>query len=189
MNWNAIERQSIYRTHPKRRTRTRHRAKLTKAKSKPQRVMASGFKASLKNPYIRGYRQYLIQHQTPAEKILAKALFHAKLYQKFRLQQILFGYIIDFYCPSRLLAIELDGNSHQGREEYDESRTRHLTKHSISVVRFKNEEIFSDMPSVIAKIKTLLKAKRRIKLQPQREKIYLASEYSQNQLAALVPSL
>ena len=52
-------------------------------------------------------------------------------------------YIVDFYCPSRKLALEIDGKQHEQEEavEYDRIRTEFLGAMGISVIRFTNDEI------------------------------------------------
>ena len=74
---------------------------------------------------------------------------------KFR-QQHGFGiYIMDFYCPELRLCIEVDGAVHDSPEamQNDKDRTLFLNQHRIKVIRFRNEEIESDIESVIQRIK------------------------------------
>jgi very-short-patch-repair endonuclease len=47
---------------------------------------------------------------------------------KFRRQQGIGSYVLDFYCPDRRLCVELDGSSHDYRYEYDEARTQFLAE-------------------------------------------------------------
>ncbi len=59
---------------------------------------------------------------------------------KFRRQQIVAGFIVDFYCAAARLALELDGAVHDdvAEREYDEHRSRLLANLSIRVVRLPN---------------------------------------------------
>ena len=57
-------------------------------------------------------------------------------------------FIADFYCSELKLIIELDGNIHEDRKEYDSERDLKLLKKGIYVVRIKNEEL-DNMNSVI----------------------------------------
>lgn len=54
--------------------------------------------------------------------------------------------------------IELDGSVHQGMEqvEYDIGRTEELNEFGIRVIRFKNEEVMSNLKNVIEEIKKFL---------------------------------
>ncbi len=65
--------------------------------------------------YLEVLRKDLRNNLTPAEATLWKYLQHSKLdSRKFRRQHSVNNYIIDFYCPSEKLGIELDGNIHNG---------------------------------------------------------------------------
>ena len=71
---------------------------------------------------------------------------------KFR-RQVPFGnYVADFYCASAQLIVELDGDSHDGREGYDEARTGWLSSRSLNVVRFTNDEVHTQLDAVLVKI-------------------------------------
>ena len=63
-------------------------------------------------------------------------------------------YILDFYCPSKKLAIELDGGQHNQHEnkEYDDARSEYLKAHGIDVIRFWNHEVLLDIESVLEKL-------------------------------------
>jgi very-short-patch-repair endonuclease len=62
---------------------------------------------------------------------------------KFRRQQVIDGFIVDFYCASRRLVLELDGGIHDdpARAAYDELRTQILSMHAIVVVRIRNHQL------------------------------------------------
>jgi very-short-patch-repair endonuclease len=65
---------------------------------------------------------------------------------KFRRQHPCGPYIVDFYCASRRLAIELDGGQHFDPvvRAYDERRTAFLHRHRIQVLRFATDLIFRE---------------------------------------------
>ena len=71
---------------------------------------------------------------------------------KFRRQHPLLGYVLDFYCAERKLAVELDGPSHAGSIEYDEVRTERLAAEDIRVVRYTNLEIEENVDGVLTDI-------------------------------------
>lgn len=107
---------------------------------------------------LRDYAKYLRKHQTPYEKILWRELRGNKLGYKFRRQFPIDGYILDFFCYAKLIAIELDGMQHSlpQTSEHDRVRTLYLKRYSIKVLRFTNEEIFQNLEKVIAQIKVEL---------------------------------
>jgi very-short-patch-repair endonuclease len=54
---------------------------------------------------------------TPAERILWQELRGNKLGAHFRRQQIIAGFIVDFYCHKVALVIEVDGDVHDLQKE------------------------------------------------------------------------
>lgn len=71
---------------------------------------------------------------------------------KFIRQYSVDNYVVDFYCPAKRLAIELDGDIHYKKQQYDQYRTNYLRAFSIIVLRFKNSEVDLDIKSVLNKI-------------------------------------
>lgn len=53
------------------------------------------------------------------------------------------NYIVDFYVKYLGLVIEIDGSSHDGREEYDEIRENYLKNFGIKVYRITNQDILN----------------------------------------------
>ena len=101
--------------------------------------------------------QYLRKNLTIPEKLLWQNLRNKKLDGfKFRRQHPVYRYILDFYCSEIKLAIEVDGNIHQNRNDYDEYRDEILKNIGIQVLRFTNKEIIEDIDQVLIKIKNKL---------------------------------
>ena len=75
---------------------------------------------------------------------------------QFRRQDPVGPFILDFYCPKRKLGIELDGSVHDGQEVRDQARTEALATLKIRVIRFRNEEVFGSLSSVIHRIEAAL---------------------------------
>ncbi|MEQ8575087.1 MAG: endonuclease domain-containing protein, partial [Fulvivirga sp.] len=75
--------------------------------------------------------------------------------RKFRRQFSVGNYILDFYCTTEKLCIELDGAGHynDAQLEYDEERTLFLNNLGIRVIRFENKEVFEALESVLECIK------------------------------------
>jgi len=68
---------------------------------------------------------------------------------KFRRQQPIGRFIVDFYCYEVKLVVELDGNSHFSQDEYDESPTEWLESQGYRVIRFTNVEVMTNMEGVL----------------------------------------
>ena len=102
---------------------------------------------------MRQRAKELRRDMTPAEKILWKALKANRLNGlHFRRQQIISGYIADFYCHQHALIIELDGNVHELQKDYDADREVKLIAQGFKVIRFTNEEILHDLTETLKKI-------------------------------------
>lgn len=65
----------------------------------------------------------------------------------FRRQQVIAGFIVDFYCHKAGLVVELDRGIHQESEqkELDTHRDKVLSEMELKVVRFRNEEVERDL--------------------------------------------
>jgi very-short-patch-repair endonuclease len=104
------------------------------------RVTAGQFVRLKKAGLAREFRK----KPTPAEKKAWTILRNrGVLGLKFRRQQVIHGFIVDFYCPELRLALELDGTVHNSQEarQYDEHRMTVLRSRGIRTVRLKNEDV------------------------------------------------
>jgi very-short-patch-repair endonuclease len=100
----------------------------------------------------------LRRNMTPAEKILWNELRANKLGVHFRRQQVIAGFIVDFYCHKADLVIEVDGSVHEKDEqkESDAERDKVLSEMGLRVFRFKNEDIIGNLRGVLEKIRELI---------------------------------
>lgn len=105
---------------------------------------------------LRAYRKALRNNGTPAEAFLWTQLSKSKLEgRKFRRQHSIGNYIVDFFCPSERLIIELDGEVHfnSTAQEKDLKRTQYLENLNYKVIRFENKMVFDHLQSVLMEIK------------------------------------
>ena len=95
---------------------------------------------------------------TEAESALWKYLRNKRLGVRFRRQQIIEDYIVDFVCLSKQLIIEVDGKYHADGEqrEFDNIRENKLISAGYHIIRFTNEEITNNTDQVIENIKKIL---------------------------------
>jgi very-short-patch-repair endonuclease len=104
-------------------------------------------------PAIVAAARRLRQNLTPAETKLWHALKNRQLKGwKFRVQHPVDSFIVDFYCPQQRLVIELDGAIHDQQGEYDATRTERLHHLGYRVIRFRNQEVMSDLRGVLQQI-------------------------------------
>ena len=87
---------------------------------------------------------------TPAEAKLWYYLRAGRLNGlHFRRQQVIDGFIADFYCHSVGLVIELDGGVHQDQAEYDAERDRILEERGLRILRLPNSAVETDCPATL----------------------------------------
>jgi len=96
-------------------------------------------------PYNKKYKERakeLRKEMTQEERKLWY-MFLKNHSERFLRQKVIDNYIVDFYCPSKKLVIEIDGSQHYTAEgiEYDEIRTEVLNAYNLEVIRFSNWEI------------------------------------------------
>ena len=102
----------------------------------------------------KGLRKNLRKTMTEEEVILWSYLKNKQMGYKFRRQVSIGRYIVDFYCPTRKLVIELDGSQHAiERNGYDKQRTQYLESKGIKVIRYWNDEIRYNLNGVCEDIK------------------------------------
>lgn len=101
-------------------------------------------------PSLKNRRRNLRKRQTDAEYKLWQHLRNKQINGfKFYRQYSVGSYILDFYCPSKKLAIELDGSQHLTDEEYDKRRTNYLNANGIEVTRFWDNEVLQETETVL----------------------------------------
>ena len=107
------------------------------------------------HPIQKILRQRLRAESPEPEKLLWERLRQKRLAGfKFRRQYGIGRYIVDFYCPARRLAVELDGAQHAELEakEYDKARTAYINSFNIGVLRFWNTDVMNDIDTVCDEI-------------------------------------
>jgi very-short-patch-repair endonuclease len=108
--------------------------------------------------YLKSFRKSLRNRSTSAEAELWNILKSKQLDgRKFRRQHSIGNYIVDFYCPSEKIIIELDGDPHGDyvQIQKDEIRDKYLENLGFTVVRFENRFIFQEPEYVKMEIRKL----------------------------------
>lgn len=99
----------------------------------------------------------LRRESSEAERLLWKHLRGRRLMGfKFRRQEMIEPYIVDFFCLEANLIIEADGGQHAEQESYDSRRTIHLETRGYKVIRFWNNEILTELEAVLEQIRLAL---------------------------------
>ena len=96
---------------------------------------------------------------TPSEDVFWQVVRNRKLCgTKFRRQQIIGPFIVDFFAPSHRLVVEIDGGIHFGQEERDAERERFLDDCGLRVLRFSADSVDRDLASVVARVTEALRS-------------------------------
>src|SRR5512140_1484212 len=109
---------------------------------------------------LKPVRSYLRNKSTSAESVLWNLLKSRNLKgRKFRRQHSIDKYIVDFYCPSENLVVELDGDPHGDYIQIvkDTLRDKYLEELGFTVLRFENRFVFQDPEYVLNEIKNAFK--------------------------------
>ncbi len=97
---------------------------------------------------------------TPAEARLWQALRRKTMAGlKWRRQHVMPPYILDFYCPAAKQVVELDGESHTGRADYDHARDAWLAERGILVCRYPNAAILNNLDQVLEDVKRIAESR------------------------------
>ena len=115
----------------------------------------------MRNPYYNRAelierRKSLRNNSTSAEAVLWRSIKNRQLNgRKFRRQFSVGEYILDFYCTTEKLCIELDGQPHFSEEGYlhDQKRDKYLADLGITVIRIENKHVFKIHEQVLEYIK------------------------------------
>lgn len=90
----------------------------------------------------KDFARSLRRESTPEEKIVWEALRNRKFMGlKFRRQHVLKGFVVDFYCHSLNLAIEIDGKIHERQLDYDLIRQNLIEEKGITFIRLTNYDV------------------------------------------------
>ena len=95
----------------------------------------------------------LRRNMTPAEELLWRE-YCRKSRWKFYRQRCIDQFIVDFYCSTVKLVIEVDGAPHFTKDglAYDHLRSEILERYHLTVLRFTNDQVMNDFQSVCATI-------------------------------------
>ena len=92
--------------------------------------------------------------QTDAERLLWSRLRNRYFADyKFRRQEVMGAYIVDFICLEAKLIIELDGGQHSTQIDYDAERSGYLNRLGFKVLRFWNNDVLQNTDAVLENIR------------------------------------
>jgi very-short-patch-repair endonuclease len=113
-------------------------------------------------PRQKRLRQHFRNSASDAERVLWSSLKRSRLLgHKFRRQQGIGQYVVDFYCPAKKVAIEIDGATHWTEQEQKRDRERqcYIEALGIRVLRFTNDDVYTNKDGVLNTIFAVLEGK------------------------------
>jgi very-short-patch-repair endonuclease len=103
---------------------------------------------------LKNIRRHLRRHMPKSEVVLWSYLKNKQLGVKFRRQHSIGPYIVDFYCPTKRLVVEVDGETHFSTEQriVDHQRDAYFKQYRIVVLRFLNTDVKENVRGVIDEV-------------------------------------
>jgi very-short-patch-repair endonuclease len=115
------------------------------------------------NPALKERAKALRKAGNLAEVLLWQQLKNNKLLGlDFDRQKIIGNYIVDFYCASEDLVIEVDGSSHDNKEEYDAQRDAFLEGLNLKVIHITDRDVKTKLDEVMQFLNYEINKKREI---------------------------
>ena len=102
--------------------------------------------------HLREKARYLRKNSTLSEVLLWQKIKGRALGVQFHRQVPMLHFIVDFYCHEIHLAIEIDGSSHDNKQEYDVRRQAMLEEQGVRFIRFTDIEVKKDIHNVLLKL-------------------------------------
>jgi len=94
----------------------------------------------------------LRKQPTQAEWLLWTALRGSRLGVRFRRQQWIRPYVVDFYSSELRLVIEVDGPHHANQREHDDERQRQLEQLGLRFIRVTTAEVERELPATVERL-------------------------------------
>jgi very-short-patch-repair endonuclease len=98
----------------------------------------------------------LRRNETPPEDLLWLALRNGQIGgMKFRRQHPIGPHVVDFFCHSTKLVVEVDGMSHDDKMAQDVAKSKHIESQGLRLLRVTNEDVMRDLDAVTREIARL----------------------------------
>jgi very-short-patch-repair endonuclease len=122
------------------------------------------------NPQLKELAKELRRNMTLSEVLLWNELKNKNMSgSDFDRQRPIGNYIVDFYCKDLNLAIEIDGDTHIYKYDYDDERERSLEKLGVHFLRFEDIEVKKNMNNVLRVIENWINKNKKPTPDPSRE--------------------
>ena len=112
------------------------------------------------NPALKQRAREMRNNSTKGEiKFWCELLRKKQTGYKFYRQKIINHFIVDFYCAKLKIVIEIDGTSHEGKEEYDKRRESVLESLELKVIRYNDLQVLNNFHLVEQDFKKQIKSR------------------------------
>ena len=113
------------------------------------------------NHYNKNLKQFAQELRTQSvskaeKKIWKSILSKEQLGERFIRQRPIHNFIVDFFCPKLGIIIEIYGNSHLSKGEYDFYREEKLKSLGYEIIRFSEGEVLNQLDEVTDKIRHVI---------------------------------
>ncbi len=110
------------------------------------------------NPKLKSLARELSKNSTLGEVLLWKEIQKKKLGVEFHRQILIKNYIVDFFCHELLLAIEVDGNSHDSESVIllDQKRQKEIEELGVQFIRIDDLDIKKDLDGVLQYLQSIV---------------------------------
>lgn len=108
------------------------------------------------NPKLKQFARDLRNNSTLSEVLLWRQIKGKKMGYEFHRQVPIDEFIVDFYCHELMVAIEIDGNSHHDKYDYDMNRQTKLQDLGVKFVRFSDVDVKKNMTGVLGALKNTI---------------------------------
>ncbi len=105
------------------------------------------------NPKLKQFARDLRNNSTLSEILLWRQIKGQALKHEFHRQIPIDEFIVDFYCHELKLAIEIDGDSHNDKYNYDMNRQTKLQDLGVKFIRFSDADVKKNMTGVLSALK------------------------------------
>ena len=107
-------------------------------------------------PHLKEYAKILRKNSTLSEVLLWNKIKNKAFDVQFHRQVPILNYIVDFYCHEINLAIEIDGDSHLYKYDYDLKRQSEIEKYNIKFIRFSDADVKNNMFSILLSLEEVI---------------------------------
>ena len=110
------------------------------------------------NPELKQLARELRKNMTLSEVLLSNELKNKQILgYDFDRQRPIGNFIVDFYCKELSLAIEIDGDTHIYKYDYDDERQHSLENLGVNFIRFEDIEVKKNMNNVLRVLEDWIK--------------------------------